>query len=441
MTKIAILVLNYNGRKHLEGFLASGMFLRHEQTADVIVVDNASCDDSLEFVRKSHPWVKIVRNDSNYGWGEGYNQGIARLIQAGHVYSHYMFINNDVFPDETWYRRLLAAVESAPADIGEIGCRAVFAAPFLTEEVAAVVHGDANQLAWRFTTSSDHDLFEVQNRGGVVQAVIRASTGPKPTPGHLERHLSTPERGAESHYGLIVENTGGSPVELDLRPHLSVARTVPIADDFTLAVLRKNPGERRVKIESKSRIVMLRLVMPGEPLRYLIQNSGIGLNERFEGYDLHAYDDRDTRQKTDLISGICGVCKTVTREAFESVGGFDTNYFMYYEDLDFSLRVKAKGYKTLLAQDAVLRHVHAGSSKARSPFFERQVTWSRYYFQFLHAGFFRRLKTWLSFQYYALIESRAEFHRMSAPHVIALDKFRKAFFRRSYVLGPKRVRS
>ncbi len=438
MAKIAILVLNYNGRKHLAGFLDAAVFLQHEPTADVVVIDNASCDGSLRFVEEKYPWVRCIRNDGNYGWGEGYNKGIEALEATGAKYTHFMFINNDVFPDEVWYQRLLQGVTSASPEVGEIGCRAVFAAPFMTEDLFAASQG-ASSLKWRLVSESDHDLLTVRHEGAVRRIHARAAAGARRLPGHLARHLTPAEHGTDSYYALIVENTGGKPVELELSSHLRVARQVDVSDTFGLAVVRTSPerAPSRLTVPPHRRVMVVRLVETADPKRHLIQNSGIGINGRFEGFDMHAYEDQSVAQHT-VMAGICGVCKTVTAEAFHRVGGFDRHYFMYYEDLDFSLRVKAKGYKTLLIQDAIIRHVHAGSSQSRSMFFERQVTWSRYYFQYLHAGLGRRLKTWLSFRVRSLLELRRDTHWMASPHAIAVQKFLSLSGGRSYVLGPKR---
>ena len=54
-----ILVLNYNGRKHLEGCLPSLAQLDYPQ-ASVTVVDNGSTDGSLEYLRRAHPGVQVL---------------------------------------------------------------------------------------------------------------------------------------------------------------------------------------------------------------------------------------------------------------------------------------------------------------------------------------------------------------------------------------------
>jgi hypothetical protein len=67
----------------------------------------------------------------------------------------------------------------------------------------------------------------------------------------------------------------------------------------------------------------------------------------------------DKVQETDFASGCCVMIK---KEVFERVGLFDENYFLYYEDNDFSQRVKAKGFKIYYQPKAKLWHLNAGSA-------------------------------------------------------------------------------
>ena len=77
----AVLVLNYNGERHLQECFNS---LRNMTPIDdyairVICVDNGSTDSSLELVRREFPWVEIVAFTENYGFTGGYNRSIAQI--------------------------------------------------------------------------------------------------------------------------------------------------------------------------------------------------------------------------------------------------------------------------------------------------------------------------------------------------------------------------
>ena len=70
--KTAVVILNWNGILLLEKFLPS--VLKYSPEATVYVADNASTDDSISFIKAFFPSVKIVKNDTNLGFADGYNQ-------------------------------------------------------------------------------------------------------------------------------------------------------------------------------------------------------------------------------------------------------------------------------------------------------------------------------------------------------------------------------
>lgn len=71
---IAIAIVNYNTREHLRVCLTS---VASEQCEEVVVVDNASSDGSVEMVRSVYPWVRLLANEVNCGYGAAANQAIA----------------------------------------------------------------------------------------------------------------------------------------------------------------------------------------------------------------------------------------------------------------------------------------------------------------------------------------------------------------------------
>jgi len=70
--KIAVIILNWNGRKYLERFLPS-LIQYSKDEAEIIVADNASTDDSILFLRSSYPDIRIIQNNENAGFARGYN--------------------------------------------------------------------------------------------------------------------------------------------------------------------------------------------------------------------------------------------------------------------------------------------------------------------------------------------------------------------------------
>ena len=100
-----ILVLNYNGRKHLEGCLPSLAQLDYPN-ASVTVVDNGSTDGSLEYLRQAHPGVGVLALGSNRGFAPAYN--IAVRQSASDVV---VLLNNDTRVDPAWLSSLVDVLE------------------------------------------------------------------------------------------------------------------------------------------------------------------------------------------------------------------------------------------------------------------------------------------------------------------------------------------
>lgn len=92
---LAIVILNWNGKSWLEKFLPG--VISYSQNAEVCVIDNFSTDDSVNFLRTQFPTVKIIRNNKNYGFAGGYNEGL-KSIDA----EFYCLLNSDVDVTENW---------------------------------------------------------------------------------------------------------------------------------------------------------------------------------------------------------------------------------------------------------------------------------------------------------------------------------------------------
>lgn len=97
---IAIVILNWNGKKLLEQFLPS--VVRYSLEATIYVADNASSDDSLSFVSENFSEVKIIQNSENGGYAKGYNDALKELTE-----DIFVLLNNDVEVSEGWLQPVL----------------------------------------------------------------------------------------------------------------------------------------------------------------------------------------------------------------------------------------------------------------------------------------------------------------------------------------------
>ncbi len=104
---VKIVILNWNGRDHLERFLPS--VLAHSPEGSVVVADNGSTDDSLAFLRENHPGVELLLLDKNYGYAEGYNLAL-KQVEA----DYFVLLNSDVEVTPLWLDPMLERMESDP---------------------------------------------------------------------------------------------------------------------------------------------------------------------------------------------------------------------------------------------------------------------------------------------------------------------------------------
>jgi hypothetical protein len=105
--KIAVVILNWNGEKLLEQFLPS--IVQYSQEATVYIADNASTDDSISYVRAFFPTVKIIKNESNLGFAEGYNESL-KSVDA----DIFALVNSDIEVTENWLKPILETFENEP---------------------------------------------------------------------------------------------------------------------------------------------------------------------------------------------------------------------------------------------------------------------------------------------------------------------------------------
>lgn len=105
MKKTAVVILNWNGKRFLEKFLP-GVLENSRDTATVIVADNASDDGSLEFMATHFPEVRVIRNDRNYGFAEGYNRALAH-VEA----KYYVLLNSDIEVTPGWIAPVVECME------------------------------------------------------------------------------------------------------------------------------------------------------------------------------------------------------------------------------------------------------------------------------------------------------------------------------------------
>ena len=106
MQKLAIVILNWNGKKWLEKFLP--IFEKNTNGYSIIVADNASTDDSVEYIQLHYPTIQVILNHENHGFAGGYNEA---LRQIKGQYEFYGIVNSDIEVTGNWVKPLLETLE------------------------------------------------------------------------------------------------------------------------------------------------------------------------------------------------------------------------------------------------------------------------------------------------------------------------------------------
>ncbi|MCI4649332.1 bifunctional riboflavin kinase/FAD synthetase [Phaeodactylibacter sp.] len=103
--RVAVVILNYNGRNYLEQLLPK--VLEHSGgNVEVIIADNGSTDDSLAFLAEAHPKLRHIDLKTNYGFAEGYNQALAQVDAP-----YFLLLNSDVEVTPGWLEPLVELLE------------------------------------------------------------------------------------------------------------------------------------------------------------------------------------------------------------------------------------------------------------------------------------------------------------------------------------------
>ena len=102
--RTAIVILNFNGKSWLEKFLPT--VILHSSISEIFVIDNASTDDSIHYLKENFPSVSIIINKENHGFAGGYNVGL-KSIKA----DIYCLLNSDVEVTKNWIEPVLNLFE------------------------------------------------------------------------------------------------------------------------------------------------------------------------------------------------------------------------------------------------------------------------------------------------------------------------------------------
>lgn len=106
-TNVAIVILNYNGKKYLQQFLPK--VIEYSQGCEIWIADNASTDQSLAWIQTEQLPVRIIAFEKNWGYAAGYNRAL-EMIKA----DYYVLLNSDIEVTENWIEPVINFMRSDP---------------------------------------------------------------------------------------------------------------------------------------------------------------------------------------------------------------------------------------------------------------------------------------------------------------------------------------
>jgi len=102
--KVAVVILNFNGKKFLEKFLPN--VIANSVGHQIYVADNGSTDDSIDYLKANFPQVTIIEIKDNCGYAKGYNIALKQLTA-----NYYILLNSDVEVTANWIEPVIDLME------------------------------------------------------------------------------------------------------------------------------------------------------------------------------------------------------------------------------------------------------------------------------------------------------------------------------------------
>jgi len=116
MPKILIIIVTWNKKEYLNNLLLSISNIKYpKECLTIVIVDNASTDGTVQFIKTRYSYVKILQNDENLGGTGGFNRGLDYAFSLpDDSYDYIWLLDNDVVVHPNCLRVLVNILESRP---------------------------------------------------------------------------------------------------------------------------------------------------------------------------------------------------------------------------------------------------------------------------------------------------------------------------------------
>ncbi len=323
-SKATVIVLNWNGKKFLEANINS-ILNQSYSNFDILVVDNASSDDSVRYIQglsNKFKKIKLLSLNKNLGFTGGNNAGIRRVIKEGKS-EFVVLLNNDVKVHPNWLECLLKGFNFP--NIGITTSKILFYFPY--EKITLIPRGDVILKGINIGNQIYHCLVFNEgftNNGSLLFFPFKLKSGKK--------------------YDIAVpcDTLKGNLQELSLEF---------IGDGISVITQHK-----KLKMKKSGKAVFK------VSCEYVINTAGSNFNKKkmvFQERNMYEFN-RDL--PTTIVDSACGASMAIRINLLKKFGLLDDRFYMYFEDTELSYRFNKGGYRTLFVNDSICYHWFWGSS-------------------------------------------------------------------------------
>lgn len=381
---VSVIVVNYNGRKLLDECLRSLRKIDYpKHMYEVIMVDNNSSDDSVSFVHHNFPEVYLVRNEKNLGFVGGNRVG---LTYANGEYI--VLLNTDTKVDPRWLSELVRAAENPK--VGIVNSKLFYATPFL-------------ELTLRSTTIERSEMDGSGNfspLGILLEDILCARPDLTEQVWYADGFYKR-----ESNEFLCRWTKGEAKILVPYDQYLEqnqykITVRGPLVEKRSGAQFSLWLGKQKLEEGTLTANQIKQFTLTIEPktaskkLTWLVQNAGnvvfsdgygrdrgsVIWRDRNETKEFYERDSEYFDRPTQLLA-FCGASCLIKRKVIEDVGFFDEKYYMYYEDLDVSLKSWLAGWNIVYEPKSIVYHKHKASTNSiKGAFMLQHVEKNHLYF-------------------------------------------------------------
>lgn len=383
---VSIIIVNYNGRHLLEECLTAIFGINYPKNLyEVIVVDNNSQDDSVDYIRNHFPKVKLIESIQNLGFAGGNNLAITNA--KGDLF---VCVNSDTKVDKNWLKYLVDS--SKEKNVGAVSSKLRYYTPFIKLTIQSETHLKANLYKSNDFSPLGLIVEEIKREGHPAFSDCWYSGGfYQPKKGNLNSRWTN----------------GNGEILLPMEHKNEVFKLVfhGISSDFeSRSKYKILLGDKTIKSgtiksnDAESIVLKIDKEEYKNEAIWLVQNAGniilknglsrdIGSvikNSHSELKEFYDFDGDYYNQKRKLV-GLCGASFLIKKEVVDKIGLFNNDFFMYYEDVDLGLRLWKSGWDIVYEPKSVVYHKHrATTNKETSTFFIKLIQKNHLIFLLLH---------------------------------------------------------